>query len=238
MNVEIELLKLLPRFFNALDTLIEDYGIYLYLVFVWLAMAVIAWIISGGLRKRLKENAAVVIPCIIVMTPPPRQSTPPTIDIEVEQMGAMLMKPRTKTMTNAPQIHASNCTAKLRSYVHETGRIMCNSRQGAAQERIVEILFWTEQALPLSKTKVLRLAKISPIAARSPARQPRDGRETSGKKSDVMSRACSRTGRTAATAMPPSDCPDDSQDSLPCTRGERAMAASETCGTTRLKSQP
>ena len=88
MNLEVEFLKLLPHLFNALDALIENYGIYLYLVSVWLALAVIAWIISGGLRRRTKGNAAVVILCIIVMTPPPRQSTPPTVDIEVEQMGS------------------------------------------------------------------------------------------------------------------------------------------------------
>ena len=85
MNVEVELLKLLPSVFNALDSLIENYGVYLYLVLVWLALAVIAWIFSGGLRKRMKGNAATVIPCIIVMTQPPRQPEPPIVDIEVEQ---------------------------------------------------------------------------------------------------------------------------------------------------------
>jgi hypothetical protein len=84
MNLEIELLKLLPRLFNALDALIENYGIYLYLVFVWLALAVIAWIVNGGLRRRTKRNV-MVIPCIIVITPPPRQSASPVVDIEVEQ---------------------------------------------------------------------------------------------------------------------------------------------------------
>ena len=85
MNLNLELLKLLPPIFNALDALIEDYGVYLYLVFVWLALAVIAWIFSGGLRKRMKGNAATVIPCIIV-TQPPMQPPPPTIDIEVEHV--------------------------------------------------------------------------------------------------------------------------------------------------------
>ena len=86
MNVNpAELLKLLNPVFNALDSLIENYGVYLYLVFVWLALAVIAWIFSGGLRKRMKGNAATVIPCIIVMTQPPRQPEPPIVDIEVEQ---------------------------------------------------------------------------------------------------------------------------------------------------------
>jgi hypothetical protein len=110
--------------------------------------------------------------------------------------------------------------------------------QGAGQAYAAGLIFYAEQALPLVRTRILRLAQISPIAARSPARRSRDGRETSGKKSGIMSRACPRNGRTAATAMPPSNCQDDSQDSLPCTRRDRAMAAPETCGMTRLKSQP
>lgn len=86
MNLEVELLKLLPHLFKVLDALIENYGIYFYLGLVWVALATIAWIISGGLRRGTKRNSTVVIPCIIVMTPPPRRSAPPTIDIEVEQM--------------------------------------------------------------------------------------------------------------------------------------------------------
>jgi hypothetical protein len=49
--------------FNALDSLISDYGVYLYLVFVWLALLVIAWILCGGLRKRMKGNYARIITC-------------------------------------------------------------------------------------------------------------------------------------------------------------------------------
>ncbi len=69
-----ELLKLLPPFFNALDALIENDGVYLYLVFVWLALLAIGWIFSGGLRKRMKGNSATVIPGIIFMMQPPMQS--------------------------------------------------------------------------------------------------------------------------------------------------------------------
>jgi len=86
MNLNLELLKLLPPIFNTLDTLIEDYGVYLYLVFVWLALALIGWIFSGGLRKRMKGNAATVIPAAIIMAQPPRQSEPPVVDIAVEQV--------------------------------------------------------------------------------------------------------------------------------------------------------
>jgi hypothetical protein len=76
---------LLNPVFDTLDGLIENDGVYLYLVFVWLALLVIAWIFSGGLRKRTKGNAATVIPCIIIMAQPPRQSASPIVDIEAEQ---------------------------------------------------------------------------------------------------------------------------------------------------------
>lgn len=86
MNLNLELLKLLPPIFNALDALIEDYGVYLYLGFVWLALAAIAWILSGGLRRKQHHvNAVTVIPAVIILTQPPRHSGSPVIDIEVEQ---------------------------------------------------------------------------------------------------------------------------------------------------------
>ena len=93
------------------------------------------------------------------------------------------------------------------------------------------------QALPLSQAKVFRLAHISPIIARSPARRSSDGCEPSGKTSGEMSRVmpaqCPGNGRSVATAMPPNVRQDDSQDNLPCARLGRAMSAPETCETTR-----
>jgi hypothetical protein len=77
--------ELLNPIFNALDGLIENDGVYLYLVFVWLALLVIAWIFSGGLRKRMKGNSATVVPGIIFTMQPPMQSPPPIIGIEVDQ---------------------------------------------------------------------------------------------------------------------------------------------------------
>jgi hypothetical protein len=72
--------------FNALDALIQDYGVYCYLVFVWLSLAVIVWILSGGLRrKRPQGNSVTIIPGIIFTMQPPPQSPPPIIGIGVNQ---------------------------------------------------------------------------------------------------------------------------------------------------------
>ena len=85
MNLNLKLLKLLPSLFNALDRLIENHGVYLYLVFVWLALAIIGWILGGGLRKRMKGNSATVVPGIIFTTHPPPQSPETIIAIGVDQ---------------------------------------------------------------------------------------------------------------------------------------------------------
>ena len=149
---------------------------------------------------------------------------------------------RQMTNANALQIHVTNCTAKLRSHVHEAGKIQCNNLQGAGQAYAAELKFYRVQALPLVKTRFLRLANSSPKTARSPARRSRDGRATSGKATGKISRVMAAqrpgNGRAVATAMPPDGRADDSQDNLPCSLLGRAMSAPETCETTRLKSQP
>jgi len=76
--------------FNFLDAVISDYGVYLYLVFVWLSLAVIAWVLSGGLRrKRPPGNSATVIPGIIFTMRPPIQPPPSIIiaDFDPAQNG-------------------------------------------------------------------------------------------------------------------------------------------------------
>ncbi len=167
------------------------------------------------------------------------------------------MNQRTKTMTifhpqqfncgqcahqkadaSAFQISVTNCTAKLRSHVQEARKIMCDNLQGAIQTYAEKWKFYMRHALPLVKTRFLRLANFSPLAARSPARRSRDGRATSGKTSGAISAQRPGNGRAVVTAMPPNVRRDDTQDNLPCAGCERAMSALETGETTRLKTQP
>ena len=71
--------------FNVLDALIADYGVYLYLVFVWATLGAIAWVLGGGLRRRRSQgNSATVIPGIIITTRPPIQLSPPIAITDVD----------------------------------------------------------------------------------------------------------------------------------------------------------
>jgi hypothetical protein len=112
-----------------------------------------------------------------------------------------------KAGADALQNHVTNRTTKMHSYFHEARKIWCNHFQRALQEHVNEWSFYTREALPLVKTRILRLAQISPLDIRSPARQPRDGREISGKTSAGISCAMSAqlpgNGRSVAKSMPP-----------------------------------
>jgi hypothetical protein len=149
---------------------------------------------------------------------------------------------RKKANASTLQIRVTNCTTKLHAHFHEARKIQCNSVQGMVQAHIIELPFYAEQALPLVKTRFLRLAKSSPKTARSPARRSRDSRETSGRTTGEISRVISAqhpgNGRTVATAMPLDGQADDSQDNLRAPDSNAPMSAPETCETTRLKSQP
>jgi hypothetical protein len=71
--------------FNALDALLSNYGVYLYLVFVWLSLVVIAWVLGGGLRrKRPQGSSTMIISGIIFTTRPPNQSPPPIAITDID----------------------------------------------------------------------------------------------------------------------------------------------------------
>jgi len=135
------------------------------------------------------------------------------------------------------QIHVTKCTTKLRAQVHEARKIQCNNFSTWCNHKVQCYRFNEVQALPLDSTRFLRLAKSSPLAARSPARRPRDDRAMSGKIAGEMSCGIAAqlpgNGRTVAAAMPPNVRQDGLQDNLPCAGFGRAMSAPETCETTR-----
>jgi hypothetical protein len=77
---------LLKPVFNFLDHLIRDEGDRLYVVFGYVCLFVIAWILRGGLRRRLsRPNSRVTIPIIVILPsvqPPP---LPPIIGEQPER---------------------------------------------------------------------------------------------------------------------------------------------------------
>jgi hypothetical protein len=55
--------------FHFLDETIADYGVYLYLALVWLSLFLIAWIFSGGLRKKYPNQPRVRAGIGIIIQP-------------------------------------------------------------------------------------------------------------------------------------------------------------------------
>jgi hypothetical protein len=138
---------------------------------------------------------------------------------------------RVQKMANArgfnstPQITPSIYTVMFTEHDKSAATIF----KSLCKRMAVSKCFYRVEALPLVRTRFLRLANSSPKTARSPARRSRDVRETSGKKSGKISRVMSAqrpgNGRAVATAMPPSVRQDDSQANLPCAGLGRAISA-------------
>ena len=60
--------------FHFLDGLLDQYGVYFYLAFVWLSVLVLAWVFSGGLRRKFPNQPHVNAGIGIIFqphTPPP-----------------------------------------------------------------------------------------------------------------------------------------------------------------------
>lgn len=66
---------LLEPVFHWLDGLIHEDGEYLYMLLVYVSLPLIAWILSGGLRRRFPQRQTIItIPIIVIqpiVTPPP-----------------------------------------------------------------------------------------------------------------------------------------------------------------------
>ncbi len=76
---------LLKPVFNFLDGLIRDQGDRLYVVFFYICLVVIGWILSGGLRRRLRAGKHIppvppgIVICLPLALPRPSEPPPPLI---------------------------------------------------------------------------------------------------------------------------------------------------------------
>jgi len=64
--------QLLEPIFRGLDTLIAGHGHLLYMGLVYVSLPLIAWVLSGGLRRKSSQRPRATILSIIVIRPPVR----------------------------------------------------------------------------------------------------------------------------------------------------------------------
>lgn len=76
-------LDLLNPVFRFMDKLIADDGVYLYLGLVWLSLALMAWIFSGGLRRKIRHQPQIRMGIGIVIQPP--VPPPPPVPIIIHE---------------------------------------------------------------------------------------------------------------------------------------------------------
>jgi hypothetical protein len=69
-------LDLLNPAFQFMDKLIAEDGVYLYLGLVWLSAALMAWIFSGGLRRKIRHQPPTRMGVGVVIQPPAPPSSP------------------------------------------------------------------------------------------------------------------------------------------------------------------
>lgn len=71
-------LKLLIPVFEFLDGIISDYGLYIFIGFIYLLIPFSVWVLSGGLRRKLLRGKPLPhIPPVIVVYLPFEQPLPP-----------------------------------------------------------------------------------------------------------------------------------------------------------------
>jgi hypothetical protein len=67
--------------FQFLDGIIAEWGVYLFIVFVWLAALVLVWVFSGGLRRKFPNQPHVRAGIGIGIGIQPHTPPPPPIII-------------------------------------------------------------------------------------------------------------------------------------------------------------
>jgi hypothetical protein len=73
--------EILKPVFHFLDETLADYGVYLYLALVWLALILIVWIFSGGLRRKSRPQPHITTGIGVVIQPS-RPQPPEVIFLE------------------------------------------------------------------------------------------------------------------------------------------------------------
>ncbi len=72
--------ELLEPVFEFLDALIAEHGHILYLAFAYVSVPLIAWILSGGLRRRLpRQRNITAFPIIVIWRTSPPPPLPPDV---------------------------------------------------------------------------------------------------------------------------------------------------------------
>jgi hypothetical protein len=67
--------------FIFLDSIIQNYGVYLFLAFVWLSVLLLVWVFNGGLRRKFPNQPQIRAGIGIVIQPQPHTPSPPPIII-------------------------------------------------------------------------------------------------------------------------------------------------------------
>ena len=70
--------------FHFLDWIITEWGVYLFLAFVWLSVLVLAWVFSGGLRRKFSSQPHVSAGIGTIIQPHKPPSSPAVIIYEYD----------------------------------------------------------------------------------------------------------------------------------------------------------
>ena len=71
-------IQMLDPVFKFIDRVIDDYGLYLFVGFVYVAIPFLFWVLCGGLRRTLFKGKPVPhIPPVILIHMPGRPPAPP-----------------------------------------------------------------------------------------------------------------------------------------------------------------